>query len=43
MDFFQNVFTLQFMVSSSRRVAGFATVLTLALPALSKDRISARA
>ncbi len=42
MDFFQNVFTLQFMVVVLAAVAGFATVLTLALPSLSKDRISAR-
>jgi tight adherence protein C len=42
MDFFTNVFTFQFMVLMLAAVAGFATVLTIALPALSKDRITAR-
>lgn len=42
MDFFGTVFTLQFAIMLLAGVAGFATVLTLALPALSKDRISAR-
>ena len=42
MDFFGTVFTLQFMIMLLAGVAGFATVLTLALPALSKDRIASR-
>jgi tight adherence protein C len=42
MDLFQTVFTLQFMILVLAAVAGFATVLTIALPALSKDRIASR-
>lgn len=42
MDFLENIVTLPFAIMALSAIAAFATVMTIALPALSRDRTSAR-